>query len=93
MCTDTLVKHQHTAPLQEYACTDTPQEVLSPVSSTNLRYGHLSQELKAEALKGGALRTFKQQISFGLHVLVMMGTFYVFGHVAGAAISNKVSVV
>lgn len=49
-------------------------------------------ELKAEALKGGALRTFKQQISFGLHVLVMMGTFYVFGHVAGAAISNKVSV-
>lgn len=53
----------------------------------------LVQEQKAEALRGGALRTFKQQISFGLHVLVMMGTFYVFGHVAGAAISNKVSVV
>ena len=51
------------------------------------------QEQKAEALQGGALRTFKQQISFGLHVLVMMGTFYVFGHVAGAAISDKVSVV
>ena len=51
------------------------------------------QEQRAEALKGGALRTFKQQISFGLHVLVMMGTFYVFGHVAGAAISAKVSVV
>ena len=51
------------------------------------------QEQKAEALRGGALQTFKQQISFGLHVLVMMGTFYVFGHAAGAAISAKLVVV
>lgn len=93
MCTDTFVTGQHTAPAQAVVCADTFEKVSSPVSSTNVRCGLLSQELKAEALKEGALRTFKQQISFGLHVLVMMGTFYVFGHVAGAAISNKVSVV
>ena len=51
------------------------------------------QERAAEALRSGALQTYKQQISFGLHVLVMMGTFYAVGHVAGTAMSPKTSVV
>ena len=52
-----------------------------------------SQERAAEALRNGALQTYKQQISFGLHVIVMMGTFYAVGHVAGTAMSPKTSVV
>ena len=51
------------------------------------------QERAAEALRSGALQTYKQQISFGLHVIVMMGTFYAVGHVAGTAMSPKTSVV
>lgn len=50
------------------------------------------KERAAEALRSGALQTYKQQISFGLHVIVMMGTFYAVGHVAGTAMSPKTSV-
>jgi hypothetical protein len=41
----------------------------------------------AKASEGG-LATYRQQMSFGMHVLVMMGTFYAFGHVAGMAITD-----
>ena len=51
------------------------------------------QERAAAALRSGALQTYKQQISFGLHVVVMMGTFYAVGHIAGTALSPKTSVV
>jgi hypothetical protein len=37
----------------------------------------------------GNLRTYKQQISFGMHVIVTMGAFYAFGHVAGIAITDN----
>lgn len=50
------------------------------------------QERAAAALRSGALQTYKQQISFGLHVAVMMGTFYAVGHIAGTALSPKTSV-
>ena len=51
------------------------------------------QERAAEALRSGALQTYKQQISFGLHVIVMMGTFYAVGHIAGTALSPRMAVV
>ena len=51
------------------------------------------QERAAEALRSGALQTYKQQISFGLHVVVMMGTFFAVGYVAGTALSPKLAVV
>lgn len=51
------------------------------------------QERAAEALRSGALQTYKQQISFGLHVIVMMGTFFAVGYIAGTALSPKLAVV
>lgn len=51
------------------------------------------QERAAEALRSGALQTYKQQISFGLHVIVMMGTFYAVGYIAGTALSPNMAVV
>ena len=45
----------------------------------------LPQERAAEALREGGLRSYKDQLAFGAHVLVMMGTFYAVGHVAGGA--------
>ena len=51
------------------------------------------QERAADALRSGALQTYKQQISFGLHVIVMMGTFFAVGYIAGTAISPNMAVV
>lgn len=51
------------------------------------------QERAAAALRSGALQTYKQQMSFGLHVIVMMGTFYAVGHIAGTALSPRTAVV
>lgn len=51
------------------------------------------QERAAEALRSGSLQTYKQQISFGLHVIVMMGTFFAVGYIAGTALSHKLAVV
>ena len=51
------------------------------------------QERAAEALRSGALQTYKQQISFGLHVIVMMGTLFTVGYIAGTALSPKLAVV
>ena len=51
------------------------------------------QERAAEALRSGALQTYKQQISFGLHVIVMMGTFFAVGYIAGTALSANLAVV
>lgn len=51
------------------------------------------QERAAEALRSGALQTYKQQISFGLHVIVMMGTFFAVGYIAGTALSPNMAVV
>ncbi len=44
------------------------------------------QERQADEKAARGLHTFKQQMSFGLHVAVMMGTFYAFGHVLGLAV-------
>lgn len=47
------------------------------------------QERQAREQAEGGLVTFRQQMSFGLHTVVMMGTFYALGHVAGGALTNK----
>ncbi|KAI7844614.1 hypothetical protein COHA_001706 [Chlorella ohadii] len=46
-------------------------------------------EQRAAAAREGGLVTYKQQISFGVHVLAMMAAFYAFGHVAGMAITSN----
>ncbi|KAH7618956.1 hypothetical protein NADE_005804 [Nannochloris sp. 'desiccata'] len=49
------------------------------------------EERAAVAASEGGFNTYKQQMSFGLHVIVMMFAFYLFGHLAGMALSpNKV---
>ena len=51
------------------------------------------EERAAIAASEGGLNTYKQQMSFGLHVIVMMFAFYLFGHLAGMALTpNKVYV-
>lgn len=53
----------------------------------------LQEERRAAAARKGGLVTYKQQISFGVHVLAMMAAFYAFGHVAGMALTrNKTAV-
>ena len=52
-----------------------------------------SQERKADALREGGLVTYKDQLSYGLHVIVVMGVFYAIGHLAAASMSSKTSVV
>lgn len=55
---------------------------------------HLPQEeRRAAAVREGGLVTYKQQMSFGVHVLAMMAAFYAFGHVAGMAITGNRAVV
>ena len=51
------------------------------------------QERAAATAAEGVFRSFKDQLAFGIHVLVMMGTFYALGHVAGRGLSPKTSVV
>ena len=46
-------------------------------------------ERRAKEASEGGLATYRQQISFGLHVLAMMGAFYLFGHLAGMAITTN----
>jgi hypothetical protein len=47
------------------------------------------QERDAAAASEGGLVTFRQQIGYGVHVLVMMGTFYALGHYAAAHVSRS----
>lgn len=35
--------------------------------------------------------TFRQQLGFGVHVLVMMGTFYALGHYAASHVSRNIA--
>ena len=46
-------------------------------------------ERQAEAMREGGLVTYKQQLSFGLHILAMMAAFYALGHVAGMALTRS----
>ncbi|PSC76566.1 Thymic stromal cotransporter [Micractinium conductrix] len=47
-------------------------------------------ERAAAAAREGGLSSYRQQMSFGVHVLAMMAAFYAFGHAAGMGItSNK----
>ena len=51
------------------------------------------QERLAKDKAERGLPSYKQQISFGVHVTVMMATFYAFGHCAAMTVSkNKVHV-
>ena len=50
-------------------------------------------ERAAQALSERGFATYKLQMSFGLHVVVMMGAFYAFGHIAGMSVSSNVTVV
>ena len=53
----------------------------------------LAQEQKAKDRAERGFASYKQQISFGIHVVVMMATFYAFGHCTAMALSkNKVHV-
>eukprot|EP00887_Chlorella_sp_A99_P006653 scaffold3.g6653.t1 len=47
------------------------------------------QERAAAAAAEGGLQTYKQQMSFGLHIILMMAAFYAFGHLAGMAITQE----
>ncbi len=49
----------------------------------------VSQERQAREQAEGGFGTFRQQMSFGVHVVVMMGAFYAMGHVAGGALGSK----
>ena len=49
----------------------------------------LLQERKAKDAKEGGLQTYKQQISYGIHVSVMMGTFYAAGHYGAQSLSDN----
>lgn len=46
-------------------------------------------ECAAAALREGGLQTYKQQLSFGAHILLMMAAFYAFGHLAGMAFTRN----
>lgn len=46
----------------------------------------LLQERAAADLREGGLHTYKQQLSFGVHVILMMAAFFAVGHVAGGAV-------
>ncbi len=51
------------------------------------------QERKAEALRQGGLVTYKNQVSYGLHIIVVMAVFYLIGHLITSRISDKVGLV
>lgn len=46
-----------------------------------------------DTTQSGGMSTYRQQISFGLHIIVTMGAFYAFGHVSGAALFPKSTLV
>jgi hypothetical protein len=46
-----------------------------------------------DTMQSGGMSTYRQQISFGLHIIVTMGAFYAFGHVSGAALFPKSTLV
>lgn len=50
------------------------------------------ERIAADKAAGG-LVTYRQQLSFGMHVLVMMAAFYAFGHVAGMALTKNKTLV
>lgn len=68
------------------------QEQVDQASYNKMVSDVTKQERAAAALRSGALQTYKQQMSFGLHVIVMMGTFYAVGHIAGTALSPRTAV-
>ena len=62
--------------------------MMSAASLCN-RHPHARQERDAAAASEGGLVTFRQQMGFGIHVLVMMGTFYALGHYTAAHVSRS----
>ena len=69
-------------------CTSNAGFMLCAVSLCN-HQPHARQERDAAAASEGGLVTFRQQMGFGIHVLVMMGTFYALGHYAAAHVSRS----
>ena len=51
------------------------------------------QERKADALKEGGLVTYKDQMSYGLHIIIVMAVFYIIGHLVASSLSSKTSMV
>ncbi|KAK9826232.1 hypothetical protein WJX74_001578 [Apatococcus lobatus] len=49
-------------------------------------------ERDAEALREGGMRTYKQQLNFGVQVIVMMGSFYAMGHIVAAFVTERLAV-
>jgi hypothetical protein len=64
------------------------RDLCYPLHTKSLFPGDL-QEDQARVRAEGGFVTFRQQASFGLHMLVMMGTFYAMGHVAGGALTGQ----
>jgi hypothetical protein len=46
-----------------------------------------------DTTQSGGMSTYRQQISLGLHIIVTMGAFYAFGHVSGAALFPRSTLV
>ena len=57
------------------------------------REGIFLQERKAEAMKEGGLVTYKDQMSYGLHIIIVMAVFYIIGHLVASSLSSKTSMV
>ena len=51
------------------------------------------QEKAADAAVESALGSYKDQLGYGFHIIVVMGVFYLIGHLAASTISHKLSVV
>lgn len=51
------------------------------------------QERRAKSIEDGGLVTYKDQLSYGVHVIVVMGVFYLLGHFLAASLSSKLSLV
>ncbi|KAK9804939.1 hypothetical protein WJX73_001051 [Symbiochloris irregularis] len=47
------------------------------------------EERNAKEAAENSLVTYKEQLGFGVHVVVMMGTLYAVGHVAGMSLSKN----
>lgn len=53
----------------------------------------LWQERRAQAIREGGLVTYKDQLSYGLHIVVVLAVFYALGYLAASRISPKPTLV
>ena len=51
------------------------------------------QEQRAEAAAEGPFASYSEQLAYGMQIIVVMGVFYLMGHLAAASMSSKASMV